>query len=64
MSDSIRSTSVMWVMRRVPSTRRETWTIRSNALEICSRMARSGRSTPAVSTSVSVLARASRGLFA
>ena len=43
----------MWVMRREPSTSREIWTSRSNALEICSRIARSGRSTPAVSTSVS-----------
>ena len=63
-SDSIRSTSVMCVMRREPSTRRETWTIRSNAADDCSRMARSGRSTPAVSTSVSTRLMASRGVFA
>ena len=41
------------VIRREPSTRRWIWTSRSKALEICSRIARSGRSTPAVRTSVS-----------
>ena len=63
-SPSIRPTSVMWVMRRRPSTSRFTWMIRSNALAIWSRMALSGRSKPAVRTRVSVRARASRGLFA
>src|SRR6478672_3093820 len=63
-SPSIRPTSVMWVMRRRPSTSRLTWMIRSNALAIWSRMALSGRSKPAVRTRVSVRARASRGLFA
>ena len=54
----------MCVTRREPSTRREIWTSTSNALEICSRIARSGRSTPAVSTSVSRRESASRGEFA
>ena len=64
VSPSMRRASVMWVMRRDPSTRREIWTIRSNAAAICSRIARKGRSTPAVSTSVSRRARASRGVLA
>ena len=63
-SPSTRATSVMCVMRRRPSTNRWVWMIRSNALAIWSRMAFSGRSKPAVSTSVSVRARASRGLLA
>ena len=63
-SDSIRSTSVMWVIRREPSTSRAIWMSRSKALEICSRMARCGSSTPAVSTSVSSRDRASRGVLA
>ena len=54
----------MFVIRREPSTRREIWISRSNALEICSRIARRGRSTPAVSTSVSRRDSASRGEFA
>ena len=40
--DSMRSTSVMFVTRREPSTRRVICTSRSNALEICSRMAPPG----------------------
>ena len=52
-SDSMRSTSVMCVMRRVPSTRRETCTTMSKADAICSRIALSGSSTPPVRTSVS-----------
>src|SRR5690606_7270000 len=48
MSPSMPSTSEMWVMRRVPSLRRWTWTIRSTAEAICSRMARTGRSKPAI----------------
>ena len=63
-SDSIRWTSVTAVMRREPSTSRLIWTSRSNALEVCSRIARSGRSTPAVRTRVSRRDRASRGEFA
>ncbi len=61
ISPSIPSTSVMWVMRRVPSRNRATWTIKSTAEEICSRMARTGRSKPAMSTMVSTRARVSRG---
>ena len=57
-------TSEMWLIRRVPSTRRWIWTSRSNALAICSRIARWGSSTPAVITSVSSRASASRGEFA
>ncbi len=64
MSDSIRSTSVTCVTRRLPSTRREIWITTSNALAICSRIARSGSSTPAVSTSVSRRESASRGELA
>src|SRR5207245_1029784 len=63
-SDSMRKTSVTCVIRRLPSTSLEICTSRSKALEICSRIARSGRSTPAVSTSVSRRLSASRGEFA
>src|SRR5262249_2210980 len=63
-SDSMRSTAVMCETRREPSTRRVIWTSRSNALDTCSRIARSGSSTPAVSTSVSRRDNASRGEFA
>src|SRR5581483_3732723 len=63
-SDSMRRTSVMLVTRRVPSTSRSSWMTTSNALAICSRIARSGRSTPAVNTSVSSRESASRGEFA
>ena len=48
-------------MRREPSLRRVCWMIRSTALDTCSRMARTGRSMPAISTIVSRRARASRG---
>ena len=61
MSPSMPCTSVTCVMRRVPSRSREIWTIRFTAEAICSRMARSGRSIPAMSTSVSRRATASRG---
>ena len=47
----------MWLMRREPSTSRVICTRRSKALATCSRIARSGRSTPAVSTRVSRRAR-------
>src|SRR5690606_8472728 len=61
ISPSMPSTSVMWVMRRVPSLRRETWTIRLMADATCSRIARTGRSKPAMSTMVSIRDRVSRG---
>ena len=54
----------MCVTRREPSTSRSICTSTSNALAICSRIARCGSSTPAVSTSVSSRASASRGEFA
>ena len=57
-------TSVIDVTRRLPSRRRVIWMIRSTALQICSRMARSGRSMPAISTMVSRRASASRGVLA
>ena len=60
-SPSIRSTSVTWVIRRVPSLRRAWCTIRSTAEATCSRMARTGRSMPAISTSVSRREQVSRG---
>ncbi len=60
-SPSIRSTSVMWVIRREPSLKRVWWTIRSTAEATCSRMALIGRSMPAISTMVSRRASVSRG---
>ena len=63
-SPSMPSTSVMWVMRRVPSFSRDWCTIRLIADAICSRMARCGRSTPAISTIVSSRDSASRGALA
>src|SRR3982750_3857304 len=57
-------TSVTWVTRRVPSRSRVSWTTTSTAEAICSRMARSGRSIPAMSTRVSSRAMASRGELA
>jgi len=63
-SDSRCSTSVICVTRREPSTKRAIWISTSKALDICSRIARSGNSTPAVMTSVSRRARASRGELA
>jgi hypothetical protein len=50
--------------RRTPSSKRRTWTISSSAETICSRIAREGSSSPAISTIVSSRARASRGLLA
>src|SRR5581483_1782452 len=60
-SPSIPCTSLTWVTRRVPSRRRVRWTMRSTAEAICSRMARTGRSIPAISTMVSMRASVSRG---
>src|SRR5919112_1870666 len=57
-------TSVTCVARRVPSRSRVSWTTTSTAEAICSRMARSGRSMPAMSTRVSSRAMASRGELA
>ncbi len=62
-SPSMPCTSVMWVMRRVPSRSRVRCTIRSSAEAICSRMARSGRSKPAIRVRVSRRDRVSRGLL-
>ena len=64
MSPSMPCTSVMCVTRRVPSRSRVMWTIRLTAEATCSRMARSGMSIPAISTSVSRRAIASRGELA
>ena len=60
-SPSMRSTSVTWVIRREPSLSRLWCTIRSTAEATCSRIARIGRSMPAISTIVSMRARVSRG---
>ncbi len=64
MSPSMPTTSVTWLMRREPSRKRSTWTMRFSADAICSRMARVGRSKPAISTIVSRRASASRGALA
>ena len=64
MSPSMPTISVMAVMRRVPSLSRVCWMIRSTALATCSRMARTGRSMPAIRTMVSRRASASRGVLA
>ena len=64
MSPSMPCTSVTCVTRRVPSLRRLICTMTSIAEAICSRIARSGRSMPAISTSVSRRAIASRGELA
>ena len=61
MSPSMRSTSVRWVILRVPSLKRVWCTIRSTAEATCSRIARTGRSMPAISTMVSMRDRVSRG---
>ena len=63
-SPSIPTTSVMWVIRRLPSLSRVWWMIRSMAAAICSRMARTGSSMPAISTIVSIRASESRGELA
>ena len=63
-SDSMPATSVMAVIRREPSFMRACWMTRSTAPATCSRMARTGRSTPAISTMVSRRDRLSRGVFA
>ncbi len=53
-SDSMRSTSTTWVTRREPSSSRSMCTSRSSAAEMCWRIARSGRSKPAIMTMVSM----------
>src|SRR5919112_518784 len=63
-SPSIPTISVTWVSRRVPSLSRDWCTIRLMAEEICSRMARMGMSTPAISTIVSSRDSTSRGELA
>ena len=63
-SPSSPNTSVILVTRRLPSMRRARWTMRSMAEATCSRIARSGSSTPAISTIVSRRASASRGVLA
>src|SRR5215217_2235337 len=63
-SPSMPWTSVMFTILRVPSLRRDCWTMMSTAEAICSRMARTGRSTPAISTIVSRRESMSRGLLA
>ena len=60
MSPSMPCTSVTAVITRRPSGMRDTWRIRSMAEAICSRMARTGRSKPAISTIVSRRLMASR----
>jgi len=62
-SPSIPCTSVIWLILRAPSGSRSRCTTRSNAEAICSRIARSGRSIPAISTIVSTRASVSRGVF-
>ena len=64
ISPSMPTTSVTWLTRREPSRKRSMWTMRSSAEAICSRIARVGRSKPAISTMVSIRARASRGALA
>ncbi len=64
MSPSMPWTSVTCVITRRPSGMRETCMMRSRAEAICSRMARIGRSKPAISTIVSMRLMASRGLLA
>ena len=56
-------TSVMLTTLREPSRMRSWWTIRSIAEEICSRMARTGSSMPAISIIVSRRESVSRGLL-
>jgi hypothetical protein len=63
VSPSIPVISVTCVMRRDPSFMRVWCTISWIAAATCSRIARMGRSTPAISTIVSMRARASRGEF-
>ncbi len=63
-SSSIAYTSVMFRTFRVPSFRRAVCTMMSTAAVICSRIVRSGRSTPAMRTIVSIRRSMSSGLFA
>ncbi len=62
-SPSMPCTSETRTTRRVPSASRCRWMIRSKAEAICSRMARRGRSIPAISVIVSTRWSVSRGLF-
>ncbi len=62
-SPSMPCTSVILVTLRVPSRMRSWWMMSWMAEETCSRMARCGRSKPAISTIVSRRASVSRGLF-
>ena len=48
---SMPTISAMLSTRRTPSSNRRTWTIRCRAETICSRMAREGRSSPAIKPS-------------
>ena len=64
VSSSIPTNSLIWVTFRLPSGSRSRCTITLMALTICARIARTGRSKPAMSTNVSILASASRGLLA
>ena len=59
-SPSMRWTSVIEVTRRAPSCSRSMWMIRSSAEATCWRIARTGRSKPAIRTMVSTRASASR----
>ncbi len=63
-SPSMPSTSLIATIRRLPSRIRACWTMRSIALATWSRIARTGSSTPAMSTIVSRRDRLSRGLLA
>ena len=56
--------SAMLVIRRVPSRRRLRCTMRSTAAAVCSRIAFTGMSMPAIRTMVSRRDRASRGVLA
>jgi hypothetical protein len=64
VSRSRSSTSVTRVTRRTPSGMRSTWMMISIAATICSRIARSGNSVPAISTIVSRRESESRGELA
>src|SRR6266851_3643302 len=64
VSPSRPTISVMLVIRREPSRSRDCCTIRWIAEAICSRMARCGKSTPDISTSVSSRDSVSRGVLA
>ncbi len=63
-SPSMPTTSLIAVTLRVPSLSRACWMTRSSAPATWSRMARTGRSMPAMRTIVSRRERLSRGVFA